>query len=254
MALISPVNYAANAPMSPTFADAWQSVKSDYNNFYSRDRWERLGVAFAVGGVIANTKADQEIQNAYQEHARNSSTDDVAKFVKVFGDWKILVPASLAAAAMGVTFPRDTGSTIGIWGERTFRAYLAAAPAMFVGQRLTGASRPEERNNASHWRPLRDDNGVSGHAFVAAVPFITIAQMTDDPVLRYASYAASALTAWSRVNDNAHFTSQVLLGWYMGYEAVNAVSKTSANSKPLTPQFSLAPWGDGAEVQVAYQW
>ena len=254
LALVPRTNYAATELWNPTVSGAWQSVKADYVNFYSTERWRRLGVAFGVGGIMANSNADQEIQNWYQEQVRSSTSDELASMVKEFGDWKYLVPASLAAVGFGLTFPQDTGSSLGVWGERTFRAYVVAAPVMFFTQHLTGASRPDERQDASHWRPLRDNNGVSGHAFVAAVPFITIAQMTDNRFIRYASYAASVLTAWSRVNDNAHFTSQALLGWCIGYEAVNAVSSTYTNESTTKPHFSLIPWGDGAVVRVAYQW
>jgi hypothetical protein len=73
---------------------------------------------------------------------------------------------------------------------------------------------------------------VSGHAFVGSIPFITIARMNEDkPVLKYLMYIASTATAWSRVNDNAHYFSQAALGWYMGWESVDAVfdSDESAN-------------------------
>lgn len=254
ISLIPATDYAATTAWPPTMAGEWQSVKGDYQNFYSLQRWTRLGIVFGVGGVMANTNADQEIQTWYQDNLRSSGSDKIASAVKGFGDWKLMLPVSLAAAGIGLVFPQDTGSTVGVWGERTLRAYVVAAPAMFFAQHLTGASRPGEREDASHWRPLKDDNGVSGHAFVGAVPFITIAQMTDSPLVRYASYAASVVAAWSRVNDNAHFTSQVLLGWYMGYEAVNAVSATSAKDNSSKPQVSVVPWEDGAELRLAYRW
>jgi hypothetical protein len=254
LALNPAINCVAGGEDKTTVPQVWQLVKEDYQTFYSIEGLKRLGIAFAVGGIIANTNTDQEIQDWYQDHARRSATDQFASAVKGFGNWKYLVPVSMVAAGIGLVFPQDTGSNIGAWGERTFRAYVVATPAMFVTQHLTGASRPEERENASHWRPLHDNNGVSGHAFVAAVPFITIARMSRNPLIRYASYAASILTAWSRVNDNAHFTSQVMLGWYMGYEAVEAVSASSGTKSVSQPQYSLIPWKDGAVVRVAYQW
>lgn len=247
-------DYAADSLRDKGVSDILQSIKADTQHFYSAEQWTRLGIAFGVGGVMANTSADQAIQDWYQDHVRNSSTDDFAAVVKEFGGWKYMVPVSLAAAGIGLAFPQNTGSTIGAWGEKTFRAYLVAAPAMFVGQHLTGASRPGERDNASHWRPFHDNNGVSGHAFTGAVPFITLAKMTRNPFIRYASYAASVLTAWSRVNDNAHYTSQVLLGWYIGYAAADAVATSSSGEKPLNLQFSLIPRENGAEARVVFQW
>lgn len=252
--LFPATDYAAASSLSPSVSAVWQTVKTDYNHFYSKEQWKKLGMVFGLGGVMANTKADQEIQDWYQNRIRNSSSDDLAAMVKGFGDWKYLVPVSLAATGIGFYFPQGTGGAIGTWGERTFRAYVVAAPAMFLGQHLTGASRPDERENASHWRPFSDNNGVSGHAFVGAVPFITMAKMITNPYIRYAVYAASMLSAWSRVNDNAHFTSQVMLGWSIGYAAADTVSSRSSNTKKATRQFGLLPWKDGAVARINYQW
>jgi membrane-associated phospholipid phosphatase len=82
----------------------------------------------------------------------------------------------------------------------------------------------------SYWQPFRHANAVSGHAFMGAVPFITAAQMTDRPCVKGLLYALSGFTAWSRVNDDAHYLSQVLLGWYVAYLSVRAVSTTEAKS------------------------
>ena len=97
---------------------------------------------------------------------------------------------------------------------------------MLAMQRLSGASRPGETDHGSHWKPFDDDNGVSGHAFVGAVPFLTIARMSKNSIIKYLFYGLSGLTAWSRVNDNKHYVSQAVLGWYMGWEATDAVFST----------------------------
>jgi hypothetical protein len=64
---------------------------------------------------------------------------------------------------------------------------------------------------------------------VGAVPFLTLARMNDNKFIKYASYAASSLAAWSRVNDNRHYTNQAILGWQMAYESVGSVFDTNNN-------------------------
>ena len=51
--------------------------------------------------------------------------------------------------------------------------------------------------------------------------------MTDNKLASNLLLTLSTFTAVSRVNDNKHFTSQAILGWYMGYMAVEAVDKTN---------------------------
>ena len=36
-------------------SSAWQTVKRDYQNFYTCDRFTHLGVAFGIGAVTATT-------------------------------------------------------------------------------------------------------------------------------------------------------------------------------------------------------
>jgi hypothetical protein len=238
----------------PSVQRGWQTVTSDYKNFYSSERWGRLGVAFGVGGLMANTNVDQNIQNWYQDHIRSSTTDNLSDAFKTFGEAKYLVPLSLAATGIGAVFPDNTTSfAMGAWGQHVIRTYLVGGPAMFVMQRLTGGARPGERDDASHWRPFRDSNGVSGHAFTGAVPFIAIARMSDSTLVRYTAYAASSLTALSRINGNSHFASQAFLGWYMAYEATDAVFETSGNQNKHL-QVSILPWDDGAVVRLTAHW
>jgi hypothetical protein len=100
---------------------------------------------------------------------------------------------------------------------------------------VTGGSRPSE--GESYWRPFNGDNGVSGHAFLGGVPFLTAARMTDDPYIKGALYFFSALPALSRINDDKHYASQAFLGWYLAWLSVRAVDagETGAGAGGLEP-------------------
>ena len=69
---------------------------------------------------------------------------------------------------------------------------------------------------------------------MGAVPFLTLAGMTDDPLAKCFFYACSPWTGISRINDNVHYLSQVWLGWWLAYFACDAVDKTEAAKRPLT--------------------
>ncbi len=97
-------------------------------------------------------------------------------------------------------------------GERSLRGSFVGAPPLIIMQQLTGGSRPTETDENSEWHPFRDKNGISGHAFMGSLPFITAAKMTDNRGYKVLFYAGSAIAPLSRVNDNAHYPSQVALG------------------------------------------
>jgi len=171
---------------------------------------------------------------------------------KVLGTGQYLIPVSVAAALFGNRLSSDEGaSPVGTWGQRATRAYLTGGPALLATQWLTGGSRPDE--GSSHWRPFHDDNGVSGHSFIGAVPFLTAARMCEEnPLARYLLYAASALPALSRVNDNAHYPSQAFLGWFLAWEATGAIAQENRSDRHV----SLAPTiiGDAGGLALCIRW
>ena len=242
----------------PAFAEeqgVWADVKSDYDEFYSSDRFVRMGIVFAGGAILANTDLDQQFQDNYQNNIRSTSTDDFAVTAKLFGEGKILIPLSLISAGISSYLNDGTELTgVGKWGERTARAYFVGGPAVLVTQILTGASRPAEPPYKSDWKPFNDANGVSGHAFIGSVPFLTIAYMNEDNAfIKYGAYFVSTFAAMSRINDDAHYLSQAMLGWYLGWESVDTVYSVESKKKSnlhVRPMVGKDSYG----VQISYRW
>jgi len=226
-----------------------EAITKDYASFYSSDRLTRLGLGFVGGAIVANTQIDQNIQSWYQDNIRSQGTDNFSKVAKQFGEGKYLIPVALLSASLNFYEPE---SKLGIWGVYASRSYIVGAPALLLTQVLTGASRPKEQNYGSRWKPFEDNNGVSGHAFIGAVPFLTLARMYDNEAVKYLAYAGSLLTAWSRINDNRHYFSQAALGWYLAYESVDAVFDADKKER----NFSVVPvFGkDSYGIQVQMKW
>ncbi len=224
-------------------------ITNDYQSFYTSNRLMYLGIGFISGALLSHTVADKMIKNANQED-RNIYTDKLSKIVKLFGEGKYLIPISLLSASIYFYKPE---SLIGTWGVYTSRAYIVGTPILLTSQLLTGGSRPNEISYESRWKPFNDNNGVSGHAFIGSVPFITLAHIYEDnPTIKYLAYGGSLLTAWSRINDNKHYFSQVLLGWYLAYESVDAVfdSDRESTNFSVTPHLGNKRYG----IQIEMRW
>jgi hypothetical protein len=211
---------------------AGRDVWRDHRHYYSWPTLRDLGLAVAVMAPVANTSLDENFQNWYQDDVRSSGLDHYAAFWKTFGEGGIFIPAFAGLAVVGKTLedrPVLGEPVFGLAGDyswRVTRGYLVGAPPMLFMQLLTGASRPGETGVGSQWKPFDDNNGVSGHAFMGAVPFLTAARMTDRPLLKAGLFVLSTHTAWSRVNDDDHYLSQICLGWWMAYLACRAVDET----------------------------
>jgi membrane-associated phospholipid phosphatase len=203
---------------------------------------------------LANTTVDQEFRDWFQDNVATSP--DTWKFAKLMGEpW--IVPAFLLAVwaidewAPRYGFFRERLWTpeLGYWSRQSIRAMLVGAPVVFSLQYIIGSSRPGEAPYGSEWRPFADNNGVSGHAFVGAVPFLVAAQRADHWFWKATFFAGSGLAGYSRINDDAHYLSQVLLGWSIAYLSVEATRWTEGSQV----QYRIVPLTIDGEVGIGVE-
>ena len=240
----------------PEKLEVWERLARDQLNFYSKESVLGIGIVFGAGALIANTSADVQLQNHFQSSVRGASSDDWFEFLhsnKELGNGVYTLPVFGAAwLAKEVIDGPPMFESFGLWGERSMRGFLVGAPPLVLMQGITGGSRPHETAEGSEWNSFRDNNGVSGHAFMSSLPFITAAKLSDNPWQKTFWYTASSIGPLSRMNDNAHYPSQIGLGWAMAYISATAVHQTDTGKRgwTLVPQSSLTSSG----VELQYHW
>ena len=216
------------AIFDPSFSRFFDKVWGDYGNYYSSYNLYHLAGITAIAALFANTNIDGRIGHWYQRRVRGATSNNFAKQAKFFGS-NVFALSYVGGFATGLLFRHTQfGGVVGNWSLRSIRALLVGLPPMWLMQRVLGSGRPTQ-GDGSNWGFWDHAHGVSGHAFMGAVPFMTAAQMTHNWWAKYFLYVASALPGWSRINDNAHYFSQVWMGWWMAYFATSAVSSTDAN-------------------------
>jgi len=227
----------------PSLGQATDLVKTDFGNFYlDPSNLIRLGIGLAGAGLFANTNMDQQIRDKYQEDLRSDGTDRIAKIAKVPGEGLVAVPLYIGAYGAGIFFRNPAMEE---WAQRSFRATAVGIPAVFFLQNAIGSGRPPD--GGSEWRPFQDNEGVSGHAFIGGIPFITAARMSDNPYAKGAFYGLSILPGLSRINDDYHYFSQAAMGWYLAYLSCRATQKTDKEREGKT-DFAFVPAGNGFAV------
>lgn len=219
-------------------------VLEDYGNYWTWSGIGQMALGVAVAAPLANTSADLSIHNWYQYHVREGWEDKYAYDVKNLGEYTYMLPAYFGIAIGGLALEGadsllgDDGTWIGQvggvanqWGQRSIRAMAVGTPMVGLLQIGLGSTRPGL--GSSYWNPLNASHGVSGHAYVGSVPFLTAASMTDSPVLQVPLVACSFLTCWSRIHTDDHYFSQVALGWWMGYLCVRSVNRTQDEERAI---------------------
>ena len=200
-----------------------QQLKNGIIDLYS-DPW--LLYSFTAAGLFANTGIDEQIRSTYYGNIKSSGTNKVAKIVKPLGNGRIMFPSYIAGFLLGKVF-KNNG--LEEWGKNAFNATLISAPGLLSSQYSLGGSRPYMDQGSKWWTDMDRTNGASGHTWVSAIPFITTAKMTTNKLLKVMLYSASTLTGISRINDNAHYASQVILGYACAYCSVNSIMQNMGN-------------------------
>jgi len=199
---------------------------------YGRRSLLKLGGAVAAAGLLAYSGLDEAFEGYHSGVLRSSGTDAAARAVKPLGERFWFLNWGLLA----VVDAWVRTSPLSRLGRRSFEAMVVGLPVLWTLQRGLGANRPSSDDGNPRWRPMQAANSASGHAFIAAVPLLTLAERVSGRPLRISARFASVLTGWSRINDRKHYLSQVILGWTIAWNAVAAVKDDSADadSRPVT--------------------
>jgi len=228
-------------------------VLSDHDRFYSAKHLRALSLGLVGAWLLANTEADVGVQDWYRERVRTAATDDLSGWIKPLGNGRNAVPVLFGSLLAGKLIEgTPAGRTLGRWSGRSLRALTVGAPPLLLLQVATGGSRPLEDD--SRWRPFEDDNGVSGHSFVGAVPFLSAAGMTDSRPLKVLLVCGSALCGLSRINDDAHYLSQSAMGWWLACLACRSVDETELRKGRLQLLPALPSSGLRTAVAVKICW
>lgn len=123
---------------------------------------------------------------------------------------------------------------------------------------LAGRARPEEGLGTGHFRPLKHDSLPSGHATQAFAMAAAFSAHLDSPWAKVGVYGAASLVALARVEQRAHFTSDVLAGALLGTATgwavtrVNRIERVGRRPVQVAWQPQLG-WGQaGAALSVKF--
>jgi membrane-associated phospholipid phosphatase len=171
-------------------------------------------------GVTASLAEEDGDLQVWIQSRRSGDLDKLARVGKPFGDGRYVLPSLGLLYCLG----RMSGS------ERARETALLGLESVVVSGAITGAMkllshkhRPSSgRSEDVPWGgPALSTSHLSfpsGHSSCAfAVGTVVAMEYGDYPLVPHLAYGAAALCAFSRVNDNAHYLSDVIVGSVIGH-------------------------------------
>jgi hypothetical protein len=235
-------NSQAKEPSHKKSFQEYENIVPSYQKFYSLDTQIKLGATLGVSSILANTALDQSVADYYQQNIKGIKSDELSFMAKQFGEpyFILFYPA---AALTGIIFDN---TYLWDWAKISTTGILTGAPMLLLLQRILGATRPNSEQKHSSYRlfSMQGAVGASGHAFMGAIPFLALASISDNKLLKGIFYLSSTFTAWSRINDEKHYLSQAILGWTLAYLAIS--DSYEANN------FSILPHKDGVKLNFSH--
>lgn len=222
-------------------------LKDDARHFvtapflWSRSDWARVGAATAiVGGVILFDQSGRvEVANN-----SNSSTQKIARFVKPFGaeySWGVLGGFYLAGKYLHNEKARSVAR------DGLASSLIAAGAITPILKATIGRSRPSE-TEGRFVSGRGGESFPSGHATQAFAVASVIASHYESRVVKAAAYGLATAVGLSRMEDSAHYASDVVAGALIGTLVGRAVVRLHAEDGI---SFEAAPAVDPAQPGVA---
>lgn len=199
-----------------------------------------------LGGLSWLTLLDKPVQD-YVQNNRNSTGDGVARAVRSFGQPEVYGTIALGMLGAGLI----TGDAeVARSGGRLGAALALGGAASTVAKWALGRPRPSESLIADRYAPFSGGDAMpSGHTTMA---FALATALADDIDRTWASlvlYTFATGVAWSRINDNRHWLSDVAGGAVLGVTSAKVVNGRWRIFNLRPPRLLLGP----EQAQVAWQ-
>jgi PAP2 superfamily len=220
---------------------------------WSRKDWIRAAAITIIAGVLVHE--DNQISTGFLEN-RSTATNSFSRAVTPFGTYAG-IGVSVAALGSGLIFRnpewRDTGR------DAIEAEILAAGVVTPVIKEVVGRYRPAPQNDADETKAFSGNQSFpSGHTTEAFAVASVIAARSKGWVVPSIAYALASGVALARINDRAHYPSDVFVGAVIGTAIGHAVVDRHRPEADAAqhPTWNVTPIasGRGAGIGIRVDW
>lgn len=181
-------------------------------------QWYEAGTAVAV--ILGLMLVDEPVQRFAQD-VRSETTDDIAAFARHFGQPEVWATVPSALIVGGLVTKNHAVAKAG--------GRVAASVALAAGVEVTlkfviGRARPDSGLGAYHFDSFSAAISMpSGHSALSWAVMSSLANEVRSGWAKAGLYGLATLTAWSRVNDDRHWLSDITAGSLIGFTSAQLV-------------------------------
>jgi len=201
--------------------DTWDIVSSPFD--WSGKEWAIAGAA--VGATVATGLF---VDRHFQDESQESRSPDKDRWSGAWGQLGTLYSIGVLGAAGAYGWIADDDRGVNVMIDGLEASVIASGILSPILKYTVGRGRPNHSGQDSdEFSPFGGDASFpSGHTTQAFTVAAVLAFSFDDqPVVGGLAFALASGVGMSRINDNAHYASDVvagaILGTWVGYEVVH---------------------------------
>lgn len=197
--------------------------------------------AVAVGAYTLLTTFDDPLQRFVRDN-RSEPGNNIAGIARRMGQPEVYLTAGLGVLATGLISGNDRVRDAGL---RITSSLALAGTIVTVGKLTAGRMRPSAPGtDGDEFHPFSGNSSApSGHTAMAFALATALSDEIHNLWVTLGLYTAATATGWSRVNDNAHWTSDVVAGAALGIISAKFVSDRLRLFGLRSPLVGASPTG-----------
>lgn len=205
--------------------------------------------AIVLGGLSALILVD-EPAHRFIEDQRSGTSDDFARTVRHFGQVEVYGTITAGMVAAGLVTHTDELTRA---GARLATTLALAGATSTIAKFGLGRPRPSENPDPDVFKPFSGDDAMpSGHSTMAFALATALADDIHNTSASIGLYTLATGVAWSRMNDDRHWLSDVAAGAVVGITSAKLVSGRWRLFNLRPPSILLGPRHAGIVWQVPF--
>lgn len=212
-------------------------------------------ITLGIAGIVGLTYSfDTDIQRSFKR-SNSNSFDKGADIGSTLGNPFIHLGAAAMVYGGAIVAESPKWKTI---GEMLGEALVLADVSTVVLKEATGRGRPVATSQKSDFKPFAFENNYdsfpSMHTASSFAMASVIAATSESILTTITAYSAATFVGLSRIYQDKHWASDVIMAAAIGELSGRVVTKYHATNKSNT--FALAPqvYNDGAGLMMVGKW